>query len=474
MNEETNEEVSDEASEEVSEVDNWHEDLLDRKKDADFLTKYISERYSDQEGNESFVLNINAEWGFGKTFFLNKWKDDLSSIYPVIYYDAWKNDYSKSPLTTFLYEFKEQLSDYYINDLEEFNKIAKGLLVTAFKVAALLAHPSGREIVEEVYDTFIEEQETIRKEIKSFSLEINKIGEYFEKKNDNYDLPIYVMIDEMDRCRPSFSIELLETIKHLFCSKYICFIVATDSRQLEKSIKVIYGSEFDSSKYLNRFFDHEYSLSEPENIRFAEYLMNDLGLEEDIFFTPLENMAVTFSLLADYFRLPLREQKKSASLLEAVKYTGKDGVTDNAKDIDMFYLLFLIMLKLKNKNAYNGYEQSKNKTEFLKNNVYNSLDYNNALRVPTKRYQQDQAGYSERMVDAEIEVAEILTKYNNLLDFNLLNEDCYPDKQSLGINRNIHRRLWSQRPTQYTSGSHIISDLGLYIQIVNQVGQLTY
>ena len=42
-------------------------------------------------------------------------------------------------------------------------------------------------------------------------------------------------IDELDRCRPTFAIELLERVKHLFGVSNILFVLSTDKQQLEAS-----------------------------------------------------------------------------------------------------------------------------------------------------------------------------------------------------------------------------------------------
>ena len=68
------------------------------------------------------------------------------------------------------------------------------------------------------------------------------------------ELPLFILIDELDRCRPNYAIELLENIKHIFDIPGIVFIVATDSKQLSHSINAVYGSKFASEKYLKRFF----------------------------------------------------------------------------------------------------------------------------------------------------------------------------------------------------------------------------
>nr|WP_279504657.1 P-loop NTPase fold protein [Aeromonas veronii] len=68
------------------------------------------------------------------------------------------------------------------------------------------------------------------------------------------------MIDELDRCRPSYAVEMLETIKHIFDIPKVVFVLATDTEQLQHAIKVIYGDGFDAQNYLGRFFMRRFNL----------------------------------------------------------------------------------------------------------------------------------------------------------------------------------------------------------------------
>ena len=96
----------------------WEDDLLERRPCADFLTKYLTGRYkqlSKPQSHEfdSFVLNVRADWGFGKTFFLRHWCADLKlKGHPTVYFDAWENDFSNDPLVGFIAELELQLVDF--------------------------------------------------------------------------------------------------------------------------------------------------------------------------------------------------------------------------------------------------------------------------------------------------------------------------------------------------------------------------
>ena len=85
-----------------SKYETFPADQLDREKYAKFLTTFLAKqgyddaRDSDQK-KRNYVLNLNAEWGAGKSYFLKRWAHDLKEHYPVVYIDAWKQDYSDDP-----------------------------------------------------------------------------------------------------------------------------------------------------------------------------------------------------------------------------------------------------------------------------------------------------------------------------------------------------------------------------------------
>ncbi len=65
-----------------AEIDIWQGDLLDRERDANFLINFLTRRVEErghEGGARSYVLNLNARWGRGKTFFLTRLQQQLES-----------------------------------------------------------------------------------------------------------------------------------------------------------------------------------------------------------------------------------------------------------------------------------------------------------------------------------------------------------------------------------------------------------
>ena len=63
---------------------------------------------------------------------------------------------------------------------------------------------------------------------------------------------------------------MLETIKHLFDINNVVFVIATDKEQLSHSICSVYGANFDSRRYLDRFFMRSVTLKKNSLAIFLE------------------------------------------------------------------------------------------------------------------------------------------------------------------------------------------------------------
>ena len=93
--------------------DHWQDDTLDRAalaRHLSTLVEYRYERYHAKGQRGALCVAIDADWGVGKTFFVERWSKDLESKHPVIRFDAWLNDLSDEPLLGFVAVLRDQLS----------------------------------------------------------------------------------------------------------------------------------------------------------------------------------------------------------------------------------------------------------------------------------------------------------------------------------------------------------------------------
>ena len=125
----------------INESNIWEGDVYERKEEAEFLTSILS------NCKDGFVINIDASWGSGKTFFLERWKKSIEAIYPCLYFNAWESDYSDEPLAAFLAEASEQFKKLTSNNNEKVNRfLSKGIDVLV-KSTPVLAKSALRKVL---------------------------------------------------------------------------------------------------------------------------------------------------------------------------------------------------------------------------------------------------------------------------------------------------------------------------------------
>ena len=102
------------------------------------------------------------------------------------------------------------------------------------KIISELASETTVDIIKEK----IKDYEISKKSIVNLKSELKKFVESLDTKEE-CPLPFVFFIDELDRCKPDFAIELLERAKHLFNIPGILFVLALDRNQLEQSVKKV-------------------------------------------------------------------------------------------------------------------------------------------------------------------------------------------------------------------------------------------
>ncbi len=311
------------------------EDLLERKQEADFLENYLKQASNDpasSHGRGSFVINLKGQWGTGKTYFLKNFAQQLrNSNHKVVEFDAWRADPNVDPLISLIAAIKTEIEpdlkegtdigNYFEAAVKSGGKLLKQIGFGLFKRAGRIVLGESLEDIADIIvdseadfvanneDTIDNIREAIKEEansaietaklelavtshfskqlqaaqaqktaIKTFSDSFEKIARTYAERDD-CEGPFYIFVDELDRCRPTFAIEVLERINHLFDVKGVVFVVGTDSDELEHSIKAVYGSEFNSAAYLNRFFSFTYNLSKPHTLSLVKFLTQKYSID---------------------------------------------------------------------------------------------------------------------------------------------------------------------------------------------------
>jgi len=492
--------------------DNWQpDDKLNRKEAADFLTGYLTKRFelvSKHDRADTFVLNIRADWGFGKTFFLHRWSEDLRQTnFPVVFFNAWENDYCDDPLIGFIAEINDSLATHF-NDipiakrhLDEALAIGRKLIKpVSLGIASVIAKQLSGLSIEKLHELYSQNGEELGAEasdmessqegvsslisrcaelalkehldtketIKVFKNKLARLIATLENES-KIQLPLFVFIDELDRCRPTYAIELLEAVKHLFGVHGVYFVIATNLDQLGHSICAVYGEQFDAERYLKRFFDQEYLLPLPDNEKFTEllfsrYSLDEFGqleaiIEDGMYPEPPEQ--ALFTVLCNSFNLGLRDREQVASALQAVLLNWPER-----EAVHLAYLLFLIITKQISIAIFRMLAENQ-LMEYASFKQAIKLRGNSKFKTRTNTHRSDH--YSS--VKGECDVIELLWAYHSFhnqsciellqRDFNAIT---FPDKVGFVIARDC--------PRSFPSHQEPAPPIFDYARRVSQSGQL--
>lgn len=248
---------------------NFIKDDLGRQKFADVLGKLATNLASAPICPAGRVIAVDAPWGSGKSWIARRLPDHFkndSKVGACVYIDAFKFDYHQEP---FVVVTSAILDCFTENTLEKssLTRAAIDVLKTSLPVIGKGLIKVGAQAVginaDKVYEAIVDSagdasEKVIEKSLAIFSVTKATTAAFQQKlesltfKGEN-GAPLVVIIDELDRCRPSYALEMLERVKHLFDVPNVVFIFFIHTPALHSAIRKTYGYEIDSSEYLRKF-----------------------------------------------------------------------------------------------------------------------------------------------------------------------------------------------------------------------------
>lgn len=200
------------------------------------------------------------------------------------------------------------------------NGVLDGSVIDSVKtdVAELFANQ-----VDEVFASRLKNSSKDKKALKDFR-------EYLENfaKEQGGGQPIVFVIDELDRCRPDFALELMEQIKHLFSVRGITFLLVMNREQMEESIKTKYGI-VDASKYLQKFvhlwlaMPRKAGKNVDHGVMYVDHVMKSMLMPHERFIIP-EATGLIVELVRT-FKPSFREIERMLSYFALIQNSGRNG-----------------------------------------------------------------------------------------------------------------------------------------------------
>jgi hypothetical protein len=343
---------------EVPEDEPFKYDALKRQPVVEFVRDLIKQL----EG--PFVLALDSPWGTGKTTVVRMLRASLKSEgFASVYFNAWKEDYVSDPLIPMVAAIDElkvsdpeagkRFGERMATVKKVASKVAKRGFVAAVKLATMNAvdleevtedvlSATAGDVADDVIELFKQEKASLERFRESLEDAVGEVQSEGSKK------PLVFFIDELDRCRPTFAIELLERVKHLFDVKNMVFVLSIDKKQLEAITAAVYGERIDAPEYLRRFIDLEWMLPPVHTKQYTRALIERHGFKA--FFDARkryselaydhDNFVESFSQLSGVFNMSLRARERCLTRLAVVLTQ-----TPENHYLDPFVASFLIVVR---------------------------------------------------------------------------------------------------------------------------------
>ena len=330
--------------------------------------------------NFGTILCLDGDWGTGKTVFCKQLEYILDADnvidfpisagklntgfygdYMAMYFNAWENDLYPNPLNSLIRSLIAKLA----STNPEFRKSEEVMRKTVKALEIIsncgLGVVSGGAIKTEdikrlnsdtdfFNDTFVD---LARQKEKVFKL-LDILTQ--EKK-------IVIILDELDRCKPIYAVEVLEIMKHFFDHEKVIFLVSCNKNELACTVKGLYGQDFDGYKYLERFFTVNLFMPNPEVENYIKFIMGP-DVEKG-------THPIYLLLPCGYFSFSLREINRYYTHFRILSgLIDIDGAYITKKDASGYLRLivvpYLLGLKMKSSEAYRGFFTEEGFAEYVK------------------------------------------------------------------------------------------------------------
>ena len=264
-------------------------DKLNLKTFAENLLNNIEQGVTSPIGEQgAYTISLNAEFGNGKTTFLKMFESFIKkekTNYNILFINAWESDFYGEPIISILSEFINLIK------IKEENKKEEDRVNKMLKILGQIANHRATRVIGNIANQVVEKKTGFN--LKETIASCNKKNDPQNPSQDNEvikgkdiltdlnqrkeiikeikatiskytkDKKLIIIVDELDRAKPDHAVRFLEDIKHFFDIENVVFLVAVNRKQMETTVRCLYGQDLNFDGYYRKFFKQEIDLPDP-------------------------------------------------------------------------------------------------------------------------------------------------------------------------------------------------------------------
>jgi len=424
-------------------------DFFKRKKFINNLTDLF------KNTSDGLVITIDSQWGGGKTSLIKVWEKALSleEQFIPIYYDAFKNDFTQDAFLSIAVEIhealkleiiksgddprnksqlsalKKQTVAITVESLKVITNASSGAILAAWGIPSSITKPISKFINKLLFGILEHNAEekfnahlSLKKNIEEYQTQLRNL---LTAENSNVNKKIVFFVDELDRCRPNFAIEVIEKIKHLFSTENVFFVLAINKQQLIEIIGHSYGiNKSNAEIYLQKFIhietklptlDYSRNTQDTLNVKIRKFVDQLIKLHDiEKYFNGRNDAKIAIINLLATFNDPLitpRAIERVFSLITVALGSSEGSIRNDSQAFNV--LCNMAVLKVSAPHLYEGWKSGvfvdlQNST--LDEKIFHQLENN----FPNREKDQQDNKFIVKKTDYVCGILDIYTFYKTV------------------------------------------------------------
>ena len=229
-------------------------DQLNRKESVESLCAVI------QNTDGPLVVSVEGAYGTGKSAFLRMCAAHMEQLEVfTVEFNAWQQGHTGRPLIDIVAALTTELADKGAwDDVKDAAKQV-GWRAISYLSRGIIARSDPDE--SSTFDEWAEIDSGVTSFKAALCEQVSKL-----------DGKLVILVDELDRCEPTYALDLLNRARHLFDVPGVVIVFGVNRVELGHAVETLYGLHCDVDGYLRRFVDLPVHLRQPSTEEWAAYL----------------------------------------------------------------------------------------------------------------------------------------------------------------------------------------------------------